>query len=637
MTPITLNRLERPEVEALIGHQANGKAVPSEVIEHIVGKADGVPLYVEELTKTILGSDYLREEADRYTLIGSLSEISIPATLQDSLMARLDRLPTVREVAQLGAVLGRKFAYQMMQALGYIEEPILQDGLGQLVAEELLYQRGRPPRAKYVFKHTLIRDAAYHSLLKRTRQQYHRHVARVLEERYSEELASEPELLAYHYTGAEMAPQAIEQWLKAAKRAASRSAYLEAFAHLDSGDALLERVAEGGERTHRRLQLQILRATTLLATKGMSAEETGEAFGSAWELCKRLGEEVEEIFPTLWGIFTFRNVRAEYHLSHEVAEDALQRAERLQEPGLLVLAHRMMGPPLVQSGQPISARDHLEEMRRLYDSERDRDSALVYGVDFKAGGQSFLAQVAFLLGNPDRALMLAEDALSHAEKLEYLYSINFAQVWVTLIRFLRREPELSLDQGRLATTMAAKQGFGQWLAWGKAHCGRALIDLGEAEDGVALIGESLREGEAMGIRLNGSFNRASLAVGAAKMGDFGEAGKHLAEALTEVEKSNERWYEAEIHRLQGEFALDEKGPMAAVAAEECFGRSLDIARRQQAKSWELRAATSLAKLWLGLDKTEEAHDLLAPVYDWFTEGFDTADLKDAKALLDELA
>ncbi len=637
MTPITLNRLERPEVEALIGHQANGKAVPSEVIEHIVGKADGVPLYVEELTKTILGSDYLREEADRYTLIGSLSEISIPATLQDSLMARLDRLPKVREVAQLGAVLGREFAYQMMQALGYIEEPILQDGLGQLVAEELLYQRGRPPRAKYVFKHTLIRDAAYHSLLKRTRQQYHRHVARVLEERYSEELASEPELLAYHYTGAEMAPQAIEQWLKAAKRAASRSAYLEAFAHLDSGDALLERVAEGGERTHRRLQLQILRATTLLATKGMSAEETGEAFGSAWELCKRLGEEVEEIFPTLWGIFTFHNVRAEYHLSHEVAEDALQRAERLQEPGLLVLAHRMMGPPLVQSGQPISARDHLEEMRRLYDSERDRDSALVYGVDFKAGGQSFLAQVAFLLGNPDRALMLAEDALSHAEKLEYLYSINFAQVWVTLIRFLRREPELSLDQGRLATTMAAKQGFGQWLAWGKAHCGRALIDLGEAEDGVALIGESLREGEAMGIRLNGSFNRASLAVGAAKMGEFGEAGKHLAEALTEVEKSNERWYEAEIHRLQGEFALDEKGPMAAVAAEECFGRSLDIARRQQAKSWELRAATSLAKLWLGLDKTEEAHDLLAPVYDWFTEGFDTKDLTDAKALLDELA
>ena len=179
--------------------------------------------------------------------------------------------------------------------------------------------------------------------------------------------------------------------------------------------------------------------------------------------------------------------------------------------------------------------------------------------------------------------------------------------------------------------------MGHWLAIVKAHCGRALFDLGEAEDGVALIGESLREGEAMGIRLNGSFNRASLAVGAAKMGDFGKAGKYLGDAFTEVEKLNERWYEAEIHRLKGEFALDEKGPMAAVAAEECFGRSLDIARRQQAKSWELRAATSLAKLWLGLDKTEEAHDLLAPVYDWFTESFDTPDLKDAKALLNELS
>ncbi len=636
MTPITLSRLERPQIEFMVKRLTQGKDLPSEVTEYVVRKTDGVPLFVEELTKTLMASKVLRETADRYELSGPLSSVAIPATLQDSLMARLDRVPKVREVAQLGAVLGREFGYEMLHALGYIKEPILQEGLGQLVADELLYQRGRPPRAKYVFKHALVRDAAYYSLLKRTRQQYHRHVAQVLEEEFSEEVASEPELLAYHYTGAKMALQAIEHWLKAAKRAASRSAYLEALAHLDSADTLLEGLPEGDERTHRRLQLQSLRATTLLATKGMSAEETGKAFASAWELCKRLGEEVEEIFPVLWGVFTFRNVRAEYHLSHEVAEDALQRAERLQEPALLVLAHRMAGPPLVQSGQLISARDHLEEMRRLYDPERDRDSALVYGVDFKAGGQAFLAQVALLLGNPDRALTLAEDAVSHAEKLEHFYSVIYAQIWVALIRFLRREPKASLDQARVAMTLAEKKGFGQWLAYAKAHCGRALIDLGQAEDGVALIDEALREGKAMGIGFNDSFNLASLAVGAAETGDFDEAEKHFAEALTEVEKSNERWYEAEIHRLQGELALDENGPMAAVAAEKCFGRSLDVARRQQAKSWELRAATSLARLWQSQDKTEDAHALLAPVYDWFTEGFDTADLKDAKALLDEL-
>jgi len=433
-----------------------------------------------------------------------------------------------------------------------------------------------------------------------------------------------------------MAPQAIEYWLKAAKRAASRSAYLEALAHLDSGGSLLEGLSAGRERTHRQLQLQILRATTLLATKGMSADETGETFASAWELCKNLGEEVEETFPALWGIFTFRNVRAEYHLSHEVAKNALQRAERLQEPALLVLAHRMIGPPLVQSGQLVAARDHLEEMRRLYDWERDRDSALIYGVDFKAGGQAFLAKVVFLLGGPDRALTLAEDSLSHAKNLEHLYSENFALTWVTLIRFLRREPVSSLDQGRLATTLAEKKGFGQFSAQAKAHRGRALIDLGQAEHGVALINEALSEGKAMGIGFDVSFNLASLAVGAAATGEFDEAKAHLTEALTEVAKSNERWYEAEIHRLLGEFALGANGRTSAVRAEECFLQSLYIARRQLAKSWELRAATSLARLWRSQDKTQEAHHILAPVYDWFTEGFDTADLKDAKALLVEL-
>ena len=636
MTPITLARLERPQIEFMVKRLAQGKDLPGEVMEYIIRKTDGVPLFVEELTKTLIASEVLQETANRYELTGPLSSVAIPATLQESLMARLDRLPTAREVAQLGAVLGREFAYDMMQALGYIDDTILQDGLARLVAEELLYQRGRPPRAKYVFKHILIRDAAYHSLLKRTRQQYHRHVAGVLQEHFSQEVASEPELLAYHFTGADMAPQAIEHWLKAAKRAASRSAYIEALAHLDSGDSVLAGLPDGDDRTHRQLQLQISRATTLLATKGMSADETGEAYGSAWELCKRLGEEIEETFPALWGIFTFRNVRAEYRLSQEVAEDALRRAERLQEPALLVLAHRMVGPPLVQSGQLMAAADHLEEMRRLYDPERDRESMLVYGVDFKAGGQAFLAQVALLMGRPDQALALAQDALSHAETLEHSYSVIYAQIWVALIHFLRREPEASLEQARVAMDLAEKQGFGQWLAYAKAHCGRALIDLGDAEDGVALIDEALREGKEIGIGFNDSFNLASLAVDTAASGAFDAAKKHLAESLTKVEKSSERWYEAEIHRIQGELALDEDGPTAAPVAEECFGRSLEIARRQQAKAWELRTACSLAKFWQSEDKLEQAHELLCPVYDWFTEGFDTADMKDAKALLDEL-
>jgi predicted ATPase len=227
MTPITLNRLERPEVEALIGHQANGKQVPSEVIEHIVGKADGVPLYVEELTKTILQSDYLREEAERYTLAGSLSEVAIPASLQDSLMARLDRLPSLREVAQMGAVLGREFAYEMLRGVTGLEAPQLQSGLEQLVADELLYQRGRLPRSKYIFKHALIQDAAYQSLLKRTRQRCHQRVAELLEEQFHETVETHPELVAHHYTEAGAAERAVPYWRSAGERARAQSANLE--------------------------------------------------------------------------------------------------------------------------------------------------------------------------------------------------------------------------------------------------------------------------------------------------------------------------------------------------------------------------------------------------------------------------
>jgi class 3 adenylate cyclase len=275
MTPITLNRLERPEVEALIGHQAKGKQVPAEVIEHIVGKADGVPLYVEELTKSILESDYLREEADRYTLIGSLSEVSIPVTLQDSLMARLDRLPRVRELAQLGAVLGREFAYQMLQYLAPLEEPLLQNGLGQLVENELLYQRGRPPRSRYIFKHALIQDAAYQSLLKRTRQQYHRQVAALMEERFPETVETHPELVAHHFAEAGCTEQAVTYSQKAGQIALRRSANVEAVTHLERGLELLLQLPETPKRHERELDMQMALGPALVATRGYADAGVG--------------------------------------------------------------------------------------------------------------------------------------------------------------------------------------------------------------------------------------------------------------------------------------------------------------------------------------------------------------------------
>jgi predicted ATPase len=277
-----LNRLERPEVETMVGHLAGGRALPGEVVDHIVAKSDGVPLYAEELTKAILGSGVLEARGDAYVITGALAQLDIPDTLQDSLMARLDRAPRLREVAQLGSVLGREFAYDMISALAAIEEDILQSGLGQLVVDELLYQRGRPPRSRYLFKHALIQDAAYQSLLKRTRQQYHERVAKLLEDRFPELASTQPELVAHHYTEANCPPQAIAYWLRAGVAAASKSANVEAIAQFRRGLELVEALSDPRERAERELDLQMALGPGLTATKSFSHPDIGRTYARAW-------------------------------------------------------------------------------------------------------------------------------------------------------------------------------------------------------------------------------------------------------------------------------------------------------------------------------------------------------------------
>ena len=268
LTPLTLNRLDRPQVEALIRHLAGGKALPAEVVQHIVARTDGVPLFVEELTKMLLESGLLREEGDHYVLTGPLASVAIPATLHDSLMARLDRLAAAKAVAQLGAVLGREFAYALLQALAPLDEATLQARLGQLVAAELLYQRGRPPRATYLFKHALIQEAAYASLLKSTRQQVHQQVAQVLEAQFPEMVETQPELVAQHYTEAGLTEQAMPYWQRAGQQALQRSANLEAIQHLTNGLELLATLPETPARAQQELDLQLALGPALMATKG---------------------------------------------------------------------------------------------------------------------------------------------------------------------------------------------------------------------------------------------------------------------------------------------------------------------------------------------------------------------------------
>src|SRR5215468_3810818 len=340
MTPLTLNRLERPQVEAIIARLANGKTLPMEVVEHIVSKTDGVPLFIEELTKMLLESTLLREEADRYALTGPLAAVTIPTTLYDSLMARLDRLPTVREVAQLSAVLGREFAYEHLQALMPMDEATLQHGLTQFVDAELLYQRGRPPRARYIFKHALIQDAAYASLLKSTRQQVHQQVAQVLEARFPDLAETQPELLAHHYSQAGLIAPALDQWQAAAERAVQRTAYVEAIHSIDQALAQLAQLPLDEARDRRELELQTMKLSPLQPVKGYSSPELDAASGRALTLCRSLGDRAR-LFPVLYARWGIQYVPGRYREGSVLSREYLEAARGAGDDAALMVGLRI--------------------------------------------------------------------------------------------------------------------------------------------------------------------------------------------------------------------------------------------------------------------------------------------------------
>src|SRR5262249_6943765 len=342
LTQMTVNRLSRHQIAEMIRQVAHGKALAPEVVEQVVAKTDGVPLFVEELTKMVLESGLLQEQGDRYALAGPLPPLAIPATLHDSLMARLDRLATVKAMAQLGATLGRELSYELLQAGSPWDEGTLQRGLKQVVEAEFLYQRGLLPQATYLFKHALIQDAAYQSLLRSTRQQYHRQIAQALEARFPELCETQPELLAYHYTEAGWPEQAIGYWYQAGQRANQRSAYVEAASHLTKGLEVLLTLPDTSERAQQELRLQMALGPALMATKGFAAPEVEQTYTRAQELCRQAGE-TPQLFPVLHGLWRFYTVRAAQQTAQELGEQLLRLAQRLQDPALLLEAQAALG------------------------------------------------------------------------------------------------------------------------------------------------------------------------------------------------------------------------------------------------------------------------------------------------------
>jgi class 3 adenylate cyclase/predicted ATPase len=634
LTEVSIPRLSQPQVERMVERVAGGKAFPDQVMQQIVEKTDGVPLFVEELTKAILESGHLKDVDGHYELTGALSTLVIPTTLQDSLMARLDRLISAKGIAQLAAVIGRQFAYDVLSMVSQLDAATLQRELGRLVEAEIVYQRGVPPQSTYVFKHALIQDAAYESLLKSTRQQYHQRIALVLEARFPETGEAQPELIAHHYTEAGLIAQAVDYWQKAGQSAVQRSAHVEAISHLRTGLALLQGLPETPQRLQREVDMLIALGASLRATKGSAALEVGETYTRARQLCQHL-DKPHQLFPVLRGLHLYYHVRAELQTARTLGEQLLTLAQHAQDPVRRVAAHSALGMTLFQQGAVTAAQTHFAQSIALYAPQQHRAAAFLYGDDSGVVCHSFAALPLWIRGYPAQGLARSQEAVTLVQQSAHTFSRGFVLTFTTVFHQLRRELPATQERAEATISLATEQGFPLWGAVGSVLRGWTLAQRGAGQEGVAQMHQGLQAHRGTGAAILRPYFLALLADVHGTLGAQEAGLMVLAEALTLAETTGERWYEPELYRLKGVLLLQQSSDNCMVA-ESCFHHALESARSQQAKSWELRAATSLARLWQRQDKRQEAHDLLAPVYHWFTEGFDTADLKDAKVLLHEL-
>jgi predicted ATPase len=544
-------------------------------------------------------------------------------------------LGAAKALAQYAAVIGRQFSYELLQAVSQLNGTILQHELGRLVESELVYQHGLPPYATYTFKHTLIQDIAYESLLKSTRQGYHRRIAEALVEQFSHTAETQPELLAHHYTAAGLTGQAVSYWYQAGQRASERSAHVEAIAHLHQGLQLLQTLPETPERTQREIDIHITLGASLIATKGFAAPEVGQTYTRARQLCAYL-EDPQQLFSVLRGLCGYYIVRAELQTAHTLGEQLLTLARQAHDPALLLAAYGVLGATLSFLGVPTSALTHLTQGLTLYDPQAHRSYAFLYGQDTGVVCHSRVAWTLWLLGYPEQGRAQNDEALTLAQQIAHPISLSFALVQAAGFHQFRRERRAAQECAAAAISLATAQGFPLWQAAGAILYGWEQTQQGHAQEGIERLRQGLRAWRATGAEFARPYWLALLADAYGIIGRPEAGLPALAEALTLVDTTGERWYDPELYRLKGELLLSWSSDNAT-EAETCFHQAISIAQNQSAKSWELRAATSLARLWQSQGKRDEARELLEPVYSWFTEGFDTADLKDAKVLLDELA
>jgi class 3 adenylate cyclase/tetratricopeptide (TPR) repeat protein len=630
-TRLALTRLTRRQVGDLIRNKA-GAAVPDAVVEQVYDRAGGVPLFVEEFTKMVQESAAL----GRPGVSGPAGPgHEIPGTLQDLVMARLDRLEGGRELAQLAAVLGREFGHELLAAVAAVEEPTLQAELTRLAQADILHAKGRPPRCTYTFKHALLEDALYNALLKARRQEYHRRVGEVLESQFAQTAETRPELLGHHFAEAGLAEKAIGYWLKAGKRSRDVSANEEAVGHLTRGLSLVATLPQSRTRDDWELQFLTGLAPAYIAARGYATPEVGPVLVRARELCQRTGDTRQQL-GILLGMWEWHIVRADLRVCAEQAADGMALAERSGDPGMRMEALFMPGVTMFYRGQFAGARPYYENALARYDDRARTKFWTAYtGHDAGVTHRCYLALTLWHLGYADRARELARDACELARTLGHAFSLEHAVDFAAYLCHYCRlgAPTLALAEEEMA--LATEQGFPFWHALGTLHKGAGLLLEGRPEESLPHLLKGFAAFRATGAEVRVPSYLGMLGDAYSRLGRFEDAHKALDEGLAVAEKNDDRSYEAELHRLQGELLLLQA--RNETAAEECFQRAIETARRQESKGWELRATTSLARLWQRQSRREDARAALAAVYATFTEGLTTPDLADARGLLEALA
>jgi class 3 adenylate cyclase/predicted ATPase len=642
VTALTLGRMTQFEVEGIIDQVIGSNPLPASIRQDIIERSDGTPLFVEEMTKAVLEAGG-QGAAEQTIAAVPPPAAAIPATLHASLMARLDRLGPAKELAQIGAAIGREFSHPLLAGVARKPEAELQTALDRLIRAGLLFRQGEPPHATYLFKHALIRDIAYSTLLREPRRALHARIAEAIQSQRAEVAEHQPELLARHWTEAGQIEKAAGLWGKAGRRSAQRSALVEAAEQLRRALDLIATLPGTAALRQEKIKLQVALLTPLLHVSGYAAAETRAAVEKARlliEEAEALGESPEDpllLLPVLYGVWAGSIVGFNGDVMRELAVKFLALVDKQRATGPLAVGHRVMGLSLLHTGDIAGGRAHLDRAITLYDPAEHGPLAMHFGQDVGAASLSWKSMASWLLGHPQAALAETEHALKVAREVGHsatlIYVLNFS-TWPHI--HCGNYAAASALADEFVTLMDDQTGSLFWGAWGMMQRGCILALTGKAAEAVQTITSGIAAMRSAGTTLWMPLWFSHLARANAEIGRFDDARRCIGEAITAMETTKETWYEAEVTRIAGEVALLSPEPDVE-QAKAYFERALAVAREQQAKSWELRAAMSMARLLRDQGRRKQARDLLAPVYGWFTQGFDTLDLKQTKSLLDELA